>query len=318
MRFLLLLLILLSANAFAQTSDQTEVRVGFMVLDLFDVDNVKGTISGEFLLSYSWTDTTMIQEGQTEAVTLPLDEVTPPSIQIRNLIDFRTFREPSVTISPTGEINFRARYAGVLKEKFDFTLFPFDRQELRVMIFNAGVGQNFSLYPDNEFEGLFRPDSLSITNWEVEYRESKVENYVEYSIPINAVVYTYSLKRNPEFFIWKVVVPLVLVVFMSWSVFWIDPRNISAQLTVSVTAILTLIVFQFSVAQTLPELPYLTSLDTFIFGTDIFVFLAFLETNITSYFEDRKKKKLSKRIDLVSRYIFPVSFFIFLFLTIVL
>ena len=40
----------------------------------------------------------------------------------------------------------------------------------------------------------------------------------------------YDLKRRSDFYIWKVVVPMLLVVLMSWSVFWIDPVNIGAQL----------------------------------------------------------------------------------------
>ncbi len=288
------------------------------MLDLYSVDNVRGTVSGEFVLTLSWSDTSLVKPGQTEPIIIAYDSVDAPQIQIRNVIDYKSFRERSVTVYPNGEVNSRHRLTGVLNTKFNFREFPFDRQMLNINIFDASVQQAVRIVPDDRFQGIFKPDSLSIPNWKVTYSGMRSFEDIEYGIPFQSIVFSYSLKRISEFYIWKVVFPMVLVVLMSWSVFWIDPKNISAQLTVSVTAILTLIVFQFSVAQTLPELPYLTSLDRYVIGTDIFVFMAFLETLITSFYEDRGKKGLSALIDRSSRILFPVVFILFILLTLIL
>ncbi|MCA6075444.1 hypothetical protein [Fulvivirga sedimenti] len=319
---LILLLLCFSGICLAQNpgtpGQKEEVKVGFVLLDLFNIDNVKGTVSGEFVFTLSWTDTSLVRPGQTAPIILPYDSVNPPQIQIRNVIDYRSFRERSVTVLPNGEVNSRHRLTGILNTKFNFRKFPFDRQTLGISIFDTSVEQDVRLIPDDRYQGIFKPDSLSIPNWKVMYNGMRTYSDVEYGIPFQSIVFSYSLVRISEFYIWKVVFPMVLVVLMSWSVFWIDPKNISAQLTVSVTAILTLIVFQFSVAQTLPELPYLTSLDKYVIGTDIFVFMAFLETLITSYHEDRGKKELSALIDRTSRILFPAVFVLFILLTLII
>jgi hypothetical protein len=99
---------------------------------------------------------------------------------------------------------------------------------------------------------------------------------------------------------------------MSWGAFWISPEEISSQLTVSVTAILTLIALQFSVSQLVPPLSYLTYLDKFSAGANFFVFLAFLESIVTSYQAEAGRRQLSRRIDRFSRICFPLAFILFL------
>ena len=164
---------------------------------------------------------------------------------------------------------------------------------------------------------MYNPDWITIPDWRVNYVGQTVRELDEFDFPVRTMEIQYNLKRRSDFYIWKVVVPMLLVVLMSWSVFWIDPVNIGAQLTVSVTAILTLIAFQFSVAQLLPPLPYLTALDKFTIGTDFLVFLAFLETIITSFLIDKGHERPADRMDYLARFVFPVMFVLLIIFTLV-
>ena len=103
-------------------------------------------------------------------------------------------------------------------------------------------------------------------------------------------------------------VPLTLIVFMSWGVFWVDPRRLESQLGLSATAILTLIAFQFAIANLVPRVSYLTRMDKFTMLSSILIFLALIEAIITAYCA---KKDLIHRaiiIDRFSRFLFPLSF----------
>ena len=149
---------------------------------------------------------------------------------------------------------------------------------------------------------------MTIPDWKVDYRDQGLGNYKTLNFSFNTFDARLVIKRKSGFYVWKVIVPLSLVVMMSWSVFWIDAKNIAAQLTVSVTAILTLIAFQFSVSQMLPAVPYLTTLDKFTLGTDFIVFLAFAESIITTLLYDNGKQQMSQTFDRVSRIAFPAIF----------
>ncbi len=128
---------------------------------------------------------------------------------------------------------------------------------------------------------------------------------------IEGLSYAFTLTRHSVYYVWKVLIPIGLLVFLSWGVFWIRPEEISAQLTVSVTAILTLVALQFSVSQLVPPLAYLTVLDKFAIGADIFVFLAFVESIVTSYQAQNGRHAISGRIDRAARWGFPLAFVIF-------
>ncbi len=130
-----------------------------------------------------------------------------------------------------------------------------------------------------------------------------------------AFAYQFEAKRHLAYYTSRVMVPLIIVVLMSWTVFWIDPVKIEAQLAVAATAMLTIIAYQFTLSNMLPKISYFTQLDYFIVGSNILVFLALLEAVVSSAIARENKEKLARQIDRSSRYIFPLSYVIVLLLT---
>jgi hypothetical protein len=293
-----------------------EIHIGIVMVDISRVDNLNESVNAEFALVISWVDSSLVSPSQSSVRYLPMDSVNLPTLQIKNMRDAETFGAKGAEIYPDGRVVYRRRIAANMKNKFDFRSFPFDKQQWDISIVYTGI-QNIKLIPDDLLQGFYNPDWITISDWKVTYEGQKVYEINALDFPLQTFEVTYGLSRRSDFFIWKVIVPMVLVVLMSWSVFWIDPKNIGAQLTVSVTAILTLIAFQFSVAQLLPTLPYLTSLDEFTIGADFMVFLAFMETIITSFLQDKGNTYWSDRIDHLARFIFPVIFIGLILITLV-
>lgn len=318
---LLLLLLLFTIKSFSYSfdadslqqidgADLKPVQVGLILIDIYKINSIEESIRGEFVLFVCWEDSSLCIAGQQEDIKIPFEEANVPEVQVLNLQEIQSFGRQMLQVSPEGIVTYRHRYLGDIHQQFDFKRFPFDEQKWTITLFTPAEG-DFRIVADQEHQGLISADSLSITNWRINYNGQQAFLNTHFGFPISTMEINYSLRRNPVFYIWKVVIPIILVVFMSWSVFWIHPTNIAAQLTVSVTAILTLIVFQFSVAQLMPPLPYLTMLDRFTIGADIFVFMAFVETIITSYCENKHRLHLSEAIDYYSRFVFPIAFAIF-------
>jgi hypothetical protein len=65
----------------------------------------------------------------------------------------------------------------------------------------------------------------------------------------------------------KVILPLILIVAMSWIVFWIDPEESGIQISVAITTMLTLIAYRFAVGA---DLPKFTSWGRHLLGTVLF------------------------------------------------
>ena len=110
------------------------------------------------------------------------------------------------------------------------------------------------------------------------------------------------------FYILKVFLPLAMIVFMSWTVFWIDPSRIDPQLEVAATAMLTIIAYYFTLSYLVPHLPYLTRMDQFVVGSNVLVFLALVEAVVTSKMYARGSTEQARRLDRVAPWLSPVVY----------
>jgi hypothetical protein len=100
----------------------------------------------------------------------------------------------------------------------------------------------------------------------------------------------------------------VLIVAMSWTVFWLNPEQFGPQIGIATTSMLTLIAYRFMVGGSLPMVSYLTRMDYFIFGSMILVFITLVQAVVTSILVNSERTTLAKRIDRWCRCIFPIGF----------
>ena len=88
--------------------------------------------------------------------------------------------------------------------------------------------------------------------------------------------FTIKVERRYAFYLWKVFLPLLLMVVLSRAVFWIEARDLSNQVQIAIT-ILTVIAFAFAISATMPRVPYLTYVDAFFLACYVFVFVSIVE-----------------------------------------
>ncbi len=117
-------------------------------------------------------------------------------------------------------------------------------------------------------------------------------------------------RRVADYYRLKVFLPLALIVFMAWTVFWVDPQDFGPQVGVATASVFTLIAFQLSLSNTLPRIAYTTKLDEFILGSTVLVFLALGEAIATGRMARKNRHDLALRIDRVSRLLYPTLFLV--------
>ncbi len=126
-------------------------------------------------------------------------------------------------------------------------------------------------------------------------------------IDLSAISYKFKTSRYTSYYMWKVILPLAIIVMMSWLVFWIEPTQFGPAVGLSATAVLTLIAYRFLLGNLVPRVSYLTRLDIFIMGATILVFLGMVEA-VSAAKISTKNERLAKHIDRASRVLFPVAF----------
>jgi hypothetical protein len=314
--FSLLLVLLLYAQSSAvsisrpyEDAGPTLVKVLIHVLDVDDVQTADQSFHANVYVDLTWHDPRLTHENA-NSVTMDLNEVWHPNIQFLNQQKVWSTIPDMVQVSPGGEVRYSMRVWGAFSQPLDLHDFPFDKQAFTIQLVEAVYSiDELILEQDQEIKSsmskvLSLPD-WEILGWNVEskpYRaSSEYENASGFSL-------TFLAKRHTGHFIVKVILPLILIVAMSWVVFWIDPQEIGSQLNVSVTTMLTLIAYRFAVGRDLPHVSYLTSIDYFILGATFLVFFSLIEVVIISSLAKNNNLPMASAIDRWSRVLFPLSF----------
>ena len=290
----------------------TEVAVAIFLVDLQGIEDTKQTFGADFFVTATWRDPRLTAGADGTPLAgcrLPLAAVWHPKLAIINDRDLKKRLEEQVTIEADGVVRYAQRFLGELRTPLDLRDFPFDRHQLAIEAATFGYPpEEVSLVVDPGTTG--RLETLSAAEWSIGAAAAAVEplRVEQIDRTISRVVYRLEVSRETGFYLWKVFMPLTLIVFMSWAVFWIDPSHVPPQIGVATSAVLTLIAFQFSLGYLLPRVSYLTRADRFLLGSVILVFTAFGEAIVTSWLAGKERQEMSRRIDRQARWLFPLAF----------
>ena len=297
-------------------SGPTQISVGIWVADISNIDSAQQTFTAEIAVVLRWKDPRLAHTCN-GVVRYPLEQIWHPRVGIVNETNSVSRKMPdSVEVDPDGTVTSRQRYAGAFTQPLRLQSFPFDRQTFRVQLVAVRYQSNEVMFvPDQVWiqDGLKEAGGISpsvtLPDWTIEKWELKPLVYAlaprhQYS----SYAFEFTASRNVEHYLLKVILPLVLIVIMSWAVFWIDPINANSQVSIAVTSMLTLIAYRFAIDSQLPRLPYMTRLDVFILASTLLVFLSLIEVVATIILDNTRKKERAKKIDRYCRVIFPVIF----------
>ena len=117
-----------------------------------------------------------------------------------------------------------------------------------------------------------------------------------------------SMVRERGFHLWKLILPLTMIVFMAWGVFWIDPSNLGPQVSLATGSAFTFVAFQLGLGHLLPPIDYLTRADRFIVGSQFLVFLALAEAITSARLFAAGRETFARNLDWYSRVAYPACF----------
>ncbi len=284
----------------------TEVSVGVRMVDLTEINDVAQTLTGDFVVVLAWKDARL---SYLEGCEISLDDIWSPGVVFLNSGRLFTSRPREVGIGPGGQVKYLQRYYGTLASYHNLRDFPFDKQNIVISLLPVEWSEkDVKLILDEKVTS--RRDRLNISDWTIEDVTGVIERHYIDVFDRFHLRYDFHIvaHRITAYYIWKVILPLCLIVAMSWAVFWINPAQFGPQIGLSATSMLTLIAFIFATTNMVPKLGYFTTLDIFIIGSTILVFLALLQSLTTSYLVSIDKVKLATLGDRICRFAFPLVF----------
>jgi len=294
----------------------TEISVGIWVVDINSIDSAQQNFVADIAVVLRWKDSRLAHTGGGVA-HYALDQIWNPRVVIANETNSVSRRLPeSVEADADGTVLYRQRYVGAFTQPLRLESFPFDKQTFRVQLVAIRYNPNeVKFVPDQKWieSGLKQAGGISpsttLPDWKIEKWNIKTMVYaLAPGLQYSGYLFEFAASRNVQHYILKVILPLILIVIMSWAVFWIDPSTSSSQISIAMTSMLTLIAYRFAVDTQLPRLPYMTRLDVFILTGTILVFFSLIEVLVTTVLNDKQQTERAKKIDRYCRAIFPIIF----------
>lgn len=212
------------------------------------------------------------------------------------------------------EIINEASYTGLFKHSLDLKKFPFDKQVID-FIFKIDSEYALSTNPKiNQYQTeSFKQElvDFKLTEWDTNidstfaYFGDIYESSLDVYVP--TLIVKFDIDRKSNYYVFKVLLPILIILVISWSVFWIRPQELESRITISIVCMLSLIAYNFVIDENMPKIGFLTLIDWFIILAYVYSAIPTIETVIINNLEKNKKYSV-KTIDEKARYFVPTSF----------
>lgn len=286
--------------------DATPVTVKLYLVDIDKIDDVNQRFGVDLFLNISWRDPRLalaegLRTGRNR--TIPLDEIWSPRGLIVNDRGLDAQLPLVADVDDHGSVQYRQRFSGNLAVNMDLREFPFDTQRLPIEIISYQYSPDHLVFSTPTALTL-QGRQLSADGWAYKMLEPEIGEFEVSSAGIVRPQLTFAIeaRRNSSYFLLTMLLPITLILFMSWTAFWLQPDIIPTRIAISTASIFSLIAFGFSIRLSLPAVSYMTRTDIFIIGSMLMVFLALAVAVIGSRWAHSDRMDQALRLNAIARW----------------
>ena len=251
-----------------------------------------------------------------------------PEINITNLVQQSTdevlinYEFDYVPENQTLYVTKTKQGVGKFKSKFDYSSFPFDKQKMTFFFSNndpfyayneaAELTQDGHEYLKNNIDRL----NFFLNQWRVKSYKTNYDYVNELDYKQSRFAISYEIERLYFYYIAKILLPIMLILIISWSVFWLNPKYLEGRLTVGVVCLLSLIAYNFVVDKDIPKLGYLTIMDYIILVSYFFSGISTVQSIFINVTENNIGK--ARKIDNYFKVFIPFSYIVSISLVVII
>ncbi len=301
----------------------TEVQIGVFLVALTKVDppsEAFPTFRAEVFLDLRWRDPRVAfdpEEAGTDRevfleheAELQLERIWWPDVEFDNAQGTRHVEARELVILPDGTIEYSERFNGDFISHPDLRKFPFDAQHFDIRIESFAWDERFLKFVPYEPMIGFNADHKSSLEWDVKRVSALVDSTKEVRSETTFSVFTLRMdvERVSGYYVWKIVLPLLLIVVFTWSTFWMPGEPSSGRMQRAFLALLTVVAFNQVVSRNLPRISYVTFIDAMVFLAFAFVGLTMGTIMYGQVKEHAGQREAGIVLDRKARWAFPLAF----------
>ena len=299
------------------------VRASFRLGDINDIDDEAETFEFQGVLTLRWQDQRQAfdpaEVGVDEKVYLgdyQFNELSPawfPQIVLVNESGLYERRGVILRVQPDGTTTLVEKVGAIAEADLDLRRYPYDRHRVEA-VFEVLGADNTEVVLQAESETADPSDDpVRTPQWTLEGVSTSTRDrrasYAGRRGIASAFVVTMDVQRESFFMVRLVVLPLVLIVMLSWSVFWMDRSSLGDRISVSFIGILTAVAYQMVVGDILPQISYMTLIHGFLNLSFVIMCLTVVVNLVVGALDQQGRSDAGDRVDRRSRWIFPLTYF---------
>jgi hypothetical protein len=301
-----------------------DVSVGLYITNLVSIDETRESFEVGGYLTAKWNDPRLALaadpiSGNPDQEQINrhyrAEDIWTPPIQAANSISHST-RSGLLEVDRNGEVTYTESFDAVLSNDFALRKFPFDTQVLRFEFqpfLSASSGIRFAAQalPST---GMSPEQHTELAAWRVKDLQYSAEKMGGRGIipETREALFQIVIERRSGFYVWKILLPLLLMTMIPSVVFWMDVKEFDWTLKVPMTMLLSMVALEFAVARDLPRIGYVTFLDALFLASYFFCFLCILEITVVFLMQERGRRPAAEKLHRAGRWGYPLAYFLLL------
>jgi hypothetical protein len=202
------------------------------------------------------------------------------------------------------------RVEGKFNYKFDLHSYPMDTQYLGIELEDGSRNSRDLIFVPDEKESGYNK-KLIIPGWEIIKQEVTAFEYdygTSFGQPdlmlnkekYNRFRFVLSIERPHALFLFKTLLPIVIVLISVFTIFFIKPAYFEVRSGIAITSLLSAVALQITASADLPAVGYMVLIDKIYNLSYLVTLLALVETVICINYKDHGKLEKAARLDRIS------------------
>jgi hypothetical protein len=303
------------------TETPIEVRIGFQLFDVVQIDETTETFEFSGILTVQWKDERQAFDPSTEGVpekfyqgSFQFNEIATswyPEVSLLNSVGTFEKGEPLLRVLPDGTSILVTPINATAKSELKLRKYPFDSQNLRIYFGIPGFSEAEVIMNPLTMPSLDNND-LRIPQWTVLETRAMSDSILPTSPGssgrTSVFIFELDVKRQAAFIMRLVVLPLFLVVVLSWSVFWMDRASVGDRMSVSFVGLLTAVAYQIVLGDILPHISYLTPVNVFVSISFVIMCASIVVNLIVGELNRENRATAADALDNRCKIAFPIAY----------
>lgn len=299
-----------------------KVSVSFHLGDIFKVDDEAETFEFAGVLNLKWKDPRVAFDPEAEGVgekyfhgDYQFNELEPgwyPQVVVANSAEVADTQGLIFRIRPDGTCFLTRTLHATARTPLDLKPFPFDTQRLTVQFSVLGFDSSRIQLVEHEPALTGSLEALEVPEWSFLSAETSTGSIASsHAAPNNrnsTVDIHFNVARQSFYMVRLVIMPLLVIVMLSWTVFWMDRSTLGDRMSVSFVGILTAVSYQAMVSDIMPQIAYVTFCYAFVSLSFLLMCLTAVINLVVASFDKAGRVAFADRIDIHCRWLFPLVY----------